>query len=61
MKTAHDLVAQAKTLTHEISVNEAENAILEADLLIDVREADEYAAGQEDQRKLDRRICLRSI
>jgi rhodanese-related sulfurtransferase len=45
MKTAHDLVAQAKTLTHEIPVNEAENAILEADLLIDVREADEYAAG----------------
>jgi rhodanese-related sulfurtransferase len=45
MKTAHDLVAQAKASTHEIPVSEAESAILGADLLIDVREADEYAAG----------------
>ncbi len=45
MKTAHDLVAQAKALTHEIPVSEAEQAILDADLLIDVREADEYASG----------------
>jgi rhodanese-related sulfurtransferase len=45
MKTAHDLVAQAKALTHEIPVNEAEHALLDADLLIDVREADEYALG----------------
>lgn len=45
MKTAHDLVAQAKLLTHEIPVNEAEQAILDADIVIDVREADEYASG----------------
>jgi rhodanese-related sulfurtransferase len=45
MKTAHDLVAQAKAQTHEIPVSEADQAILEADLLIDVREADEYANG----------------
>ena len=45
MKTAHDLVAQAKLLTHEIPVNEAEKAILDADIVIDVREADEYASG----------------
>lgn len=45
MKTAHDLVVQAKVLTHEIPVSEAEQAILDADLLIDVREADEYASG----------------
>ena len=45
MKTAHDLVAHAKGLTHEIPVSEAAQAILDADVLIDVREADEYAAG----------------
>jgi rhodanese-related sulfurtransferase len=45
LKTAHDLVAQAKAQTHEIPVSEADQAILEADLLIDVREADEYANG----------------
>lgn len=45
MKTAHDLVAAAKTRVHEIPVEDAERAIQGADLLLDVREADEYAAG----------------
>lgn len=45
MKTAHDLVAEAKTQTQEISLKDAEQAILEADVLLDVREADEFAAG----------------
>ncbi|ABM38136.1 rhodanese-like domain-containing protein [Polaromonas naphthalenivorans] len=45
MKTAHDLVAAAKTRVQEISIADAEQAIGEADLLLDVREADEYAAG----------------
>ena len=37
MKTAHDLVAAAKTCVQEISIADADQAI---------READEYAAGQ---------------
>lgn len=45
MKTAHDLVAAAKTLIQEVNINDAEQAILEADVLLDVREASEYAAG----------------
>ena len=45
MKTAHDLVDQAKAHTHEIAITQAEDAIRSADVLIDVREADEYAAG----------------
>jgi rhodanese-related sulfurtransferase len=45
MKTAHDLVASAKTRVQEISVQDAEQAIREADVLVDVREADEFAAG----------------
>ena len=45
MKSAHDLVAFAKTTIREISLQEAEVAIQQADVLIDVREADEYAAG----------------
>ena len=45
MKTAHDLVAAAKSQIHEISVQQAEEAIRSADVLIDVREADEYQAG----------------
>jgi len=45
MKTPHDLVAQAKAQTHEISIDQAEDAIRNADVLIDVREADEYATG----------------
>ena len=45
MKTAHDLVAAAKTRVQEISILDADQAIREADLLLDVREADEFAAG----------------
>ena len=45
MKTAHDLVAAAKTRVQEISIANADQAIGEADLLLDVREAEEYAAG----------------
>ena len=45
MKTAHDLVAAAKARVAEISVAHADQAIREADVLVDVREADEFAAG----------------
>ena len=45
MKTAHDLVAAAKAKTTEIPVVDAETAIASADVLIDVREAEEFAAG----------------
>ena len=45
MKTAHDLVVQAKQTVQEISVEQAVAAIQTCDVLIDVREADEYAAG----------------
>ncbi|MBA4501243.1 rhodanese-like domain-containing protein [Marinobacterium marinum] len=42
MKTAHDLVAAAKKQIQEIPVSAADNAIQAADLLIDVREPEEY-------------------
>jgi len=45
MKTAHDLVAAAKARIQEISVADAEQAIQEADVLLDVREAEEFASG----------------
>ena len=45
MKTAHDLVAAAKSRVQEISITAAEAAIRDADVLVDVREADEFAAG----------------
>jgi rhodanese-related sulfurtransferase len=45
MKTAHDLVTLAKARTEEVSLHDAEQAIADADVLIDVREADEYASG----------------
>ena len=45
MKTASELVAGAKARIREIDVNAAETAIAGADLLIDVREADEFAAS----------------
>ncbi|GAB4214925.1 MAG: hypothetical protein Fur007_12040 [Rhodoferax sp.] len=45
MKTAHDLVTSAKSQIQEIAVDAAENAIRAADVLIDVREPDEFAAG----------------
>lgn len=45
MKTAHDLVAEAKSNIQEIALKDAEQAIRQSDVLIDVREADEFAAG----------------
>ncbi|MDP2264031.1 MAG: rhodanese-like domain-containing protein [Hydrogenophaga sp.] len=45
MKTALDLVAAAKARVTEIPVTEAEAAIRDADVLLDVREADEFARG----------------
>ncbi len=45
MKTAHDLVTEAKKNIQEISLQDAEQAIRESDILIDVREADEFALG----------------
>ena len=45
MKTAHDLVVQAKQAVQEISVEQAVAVVQACDVLIDVREADEYAAG----------------
>lgn len=45
MKSAHDLVTIAKTRVPEVSLDYAEQAIRDADVLVDVREADEYAAG----------------
>ena len=45
MKTASELVASAKARIQEIDVSAAETAIAAADLLIDVREADEFTAG----------------
>jgi rhodanese-related sulfurtransferase len=45
MKTALDLVSAAKARITEIPLNEAEAAIRDADVLLDVREADEFASG----------------
>lgn len=45
MKTAHDLVAAAKSRVHEVPLAEAEAAIQRADVLLDVREDSEFAAG----------------
>ncbi|MEY4736253.1 MAG: hypothetical protein RL302_572 [Pseudomonadota bacterium] len=45
MKTAHDLVAAAKSRVQEVSADAALQAIRDADVLVDVREADEYASG----------------
>jgi rhodanese-related sulfurtransferase len=45
MKTAHDLVMAAKAHIKEVAIDDAERAIGDADVLLDVREADEYAAG----------------
>ena len=45
MKTAHDLVILAKTRIQEIALSAVDEAIQDADILLDVREADEYAAG----------------
>lgn len=45
MKSALDLVAAAKSRIAEVPVSDAEAAIREADVLIDVREAEEFATG----------------
>ena len=45
MKNAHDLVLEAEAQIHEVALEEAEAAIRAADLLLDVREADEFHAG----------------
>ena len=45
MKTAHDLVAAAKSGIKEVELADATQAIQDADVLLDVREADEYANG----------------
>ena len=45
MKSAHDLVAEAKARIHEIDLDAADAAIRDADVLLDVREADEFHAG----------------
>ncbi|WP_394792538.1 rhodanese-like domain-containing protein [Rhodoferax sp.] len=45
MKSAHDLVAAAKARIQEVALVDAEQAIRDADVLLDVREADEFAAG----------------
>ncbi|MGV0986578.1 MAG: hypothetical protein ACOYB2_18675 [Limnohabitans sp.] len=42
MKTAHDLVAQAKALTQEIALQDAAQAILEADGLDPVTQYRRY-------------------
>jgi len=45
LKTAHDLVAAAKARIQEIPVTQADQAIRDADVLVDVREADEFTTG----------------
>lgn len=45
MKTAHDLVVEAKKSIHEITIDQAAKAIPSCDALIDVRETEEYSAG----------------
>ena len=45
MKTAHDLVTLAKSSIKEFSLADTPQAIQNADILLDVREADEYASG----------------
>ncbi len=45
MKTAHDLVTAAKAEINEVSLVDAPAAIQNSDVLLDVREADEYKNG----------------
>lgn len=45
MKSAHDLVLAAKARIAEVDLQQAAAAIRNADLLIDVREADEYSTA----------------
>lgn len=45
MKTAHDLVVAAKARCQEVCVDRAAALIHAADVVLDVREPDEFAAG----------------
>ena len=45
MKTVHDLVVEAKKTVREISIDQALKVIQTCDVLIDVRENDEYLVG----------------
>ena len=45
MKTPHDLVAVAKQTVLEVSIDKAPALIAQNDVLIDVREAEEFQAG----------------
>lgn len=45
MKTAQQLVAEAKANITEIDVNKAEKVCPKADIVIDIREPEEYATG----------------
>lgn len=45
MKNAHDLVAAARQSIEEIAPAEAERVVRDADLIVDVREADEFYQG----------------
>jgi rhodanese-related sulfurtransferase len=45
VKNAHDLVTAARSRIREISPQQADQSIVEANALLDVREPDEFAAG----------------
>ena len=45
MKNVHDLVVEARLFAQEISIDQAIKAIQTCDVLIDVRETEEYLAG----------------
>ena len=45
MKTAQDLVAAAKARTTEVALDQAQAAIRDADVVLDVREAEEFATS----------------
>ncbi len=45
MKSAQDLVAAAKAEIHEVALEDVEQAVLEADVVLDVREGDEFREG----------------
>lgn len=45
MKTALDLVMAAKAQSREVALSEVDSALAAADVVIDVREPEEYAAG----------------
>jgi rhodanese-related sulfurtransferase len=45
MKTALDLVVAAKAHVKEVPLDQVDQAIRDADVVVDVREADEFTAG----------------